>query len=364
MSKPILFIDRDGTIIVEPKPSLQIDSFEKLEFLPGAITFLSKIQNELGYDLVMVTNQDGLGTASLPEEAFRGPHELMLKILEGEGVSFKEILIDSSLPEENAPTRKPRTGLVEKYRMHPRLSESYMIGDRETDMYFAQNLDIRGLFIGADSSLAARCFTNWKTIYEYLANKDRQVELVRETHETNIALTINLDGKGTSRVDTGLKFFDHMLDQIGKHGEIDIELSCRGDLEVDEHHTMEDVGLALGAAIAKSLGDKRGINRYSFVLPMDETRAEVLIDLSGRPHLEWNVAFNRDRVGDVPTEMFQHFFRSLVDSSKMTLHIRSEGTNDHHLIEGVFKAFARALGRAVRREENATSIPSTKGVIE
>lgn len=365
---PFLFVDRDGTIIDEPQPSQQVDSFEKLSFLPGVISALSRIQNELGYQLVMVTNQDGLGTASFPEDQFSGPHDLMMRTLQGEGVVFSEVLIDRSFPEDNAATRKPRIGLVEKYLMHPDLPASFMVGDRPSDLEFAKNLGIGAIYLGSGCEggklpEAVLSFASWSEIYRYLANKDRVTSYRRKTNETEVDIQLNLDGTGLSTIRTGLSFLDHMLEQIAKHGAIDLDLICKGDLEVDEHHSVEDVALSLGEAIREALGDKRGIERYGFVLPMDEAKAEVVIDFSGRPYLKWDVVFTRERVGDVPTEMFHHFFHSFAQASGATLHITASGENDHHLIEGIFKAMAKSLRAAVRREENASYIPSTKGII-
>ncbi|MCI5065234.1 bifunctional histidinol-phosphatase/imidazoleglycerol-phosphate dehydratase HisB [bacterium] len=375
--RPILFVDRDGTLIVEPKPSLQIDSFEKLEFLPGVITALAKIHRELGYDLVLVSNQDGLGTESFPQEDFDGPQNLMLQIFAGEGVIFREVLIDPSFPHEDSPNRKPRLGLVEKYRLLPALKRSMMVGDRESDMEFAKNLGIEaiqlvetGAELPSDGIPPRKQCRDWNEIYEYLANRDRIASCARKTEETAIEGTLCLDGTGRYEISTGLGFFDHMLEQLARHGKFDLFLTCRGDLEVDEHHTIEDVGITLGEAFREALDNKRGIERYgaaeepvSVKLPMDESRAEVLVDLSGRPALQWEVPFHRERIGDVPTEMFHHFFRSFVDASRSTLHITASGKNEHHLIEIVFKAFSRALRKAVSREKNARGIPTTKGVL-
>lgn len=351
--KKAIFIDRDGTIIMEPADE-QIDSLEKLEFVPGAISGLKYLTN-LGYELVMVSNQDGLGTESFPEETFWPAHNKMLKTLEGEGIVFDEILIDRSFPEDNAPTRKPRTGLLTAYLDGSYdLSSSYVIGDRESDMQLAVNLGAKGLSLKE---------LNWQEIAEIIRSSKRSCLIERKTKETDIRIFLDLDGQAESYSDTGLKFFDHMLDQISHHGGVSLQVSCKGDLEVDEHHTIEDVGIALGEAIRTAIGDKRGMERYGFALPMDESDALVLLDLGGRSEFVWEVPFSREYVGDVPTEMFKHFFKSLSDAMKANLHIKAHGENNHHMIEGVFKAFARSLKQAIRRDVFNQKLPTSKGML-
>lgn len=351
--KKAIFIDRDGTIIVEPADE-QIDSLEKLEFVPGAISGMKALMG-LGYDIVMASNQDGLGTESFPEETFWPAQDKMLKTLEGEGVKFDDFLIDEHFPEDGSPNRKPGIGMFGKYLSGEYdLSASFVIGDRDTDMKLAENLGARGLKVGDLS---------WKQIAELIRATERSAVIDRKTAETDIHVRVDLDGKGESSVDSGLKFFDHMLNQIVHHGGISMELSCKGDLEVDEHHTIEDVAIALGDALRQSLGDKRGIDRYGFALPMDESRAIVLLDFGGRSELVWDVNFTRDYVGDVPTEMWKHFFKSLSDSMKCNLYVQAHGENNHHIIEGVFKAFARSLKQAVRRDVFSYDLPSSKGIL-
>lgn len=351
--KKALFIDRDGTILVEPADE-QIDSLEKFAFVPGAISGLKALTG-LGYELVLVSNQDGLGTPSFPAESFEPCQNLMLNTLKGEGIVFDKILIDKSFPHENAPTRKPRTGMLGAYMDGSYdLSECYVIGDRETDVQLAANLGARALQLGP---------MNWAEIAETVRSSSRQVTICRKTKETDIELTLDLDGKGPSGINTGLHFFDHMLEQIPHHGGVSLAISCKGDLEVDEHHTMEDTGLALGEAICHALGDKRGIERYGFVLPMDECKAMVLIDFGGRADFVWKVRFDREYIGDTPTEMFPHFFKSLCTAAKCNLRIEAEGENNHHLAESIFKAFARALRQAVRRNVFDYSLPSSKGTL-
>ena len=351
--KKALFIDRDGTIIREPEDE-QIDSLEKLEFVPGAIGALSSLA-QLDFELVMVSNQDGLGTDSFPEEDFHPAHNKMLKTLEGEGVVFDEILIDRSFPEDNAPTRKPRTGLLTAYMDGScDLAASFVIGDRESDMELARNLGATGLKLGELS---------WAEIAARVRASERRCTVSRKTAETDISICVDLDGGLESFSDTGLKFFDHMLDQLPHHGGISLQVRCKGDLEVDEHHTVEDVGIALGEALRTALGDKRGIDRYGFALPMDESRAMVLLDLGGRSELVWDVHFTREYVGDVPTEMFRHFFKSMSDAMKANLYVKAEGENNHHIAEAVFKAFARTLRQAVRRDVFKGELPSSKGLL-
>ena len=351
--KKALFIDRDGTILVEPADE-QIDSLEKFAFVPGAISGLKALTG-LGYELVLVSNQDGLGTPSFPEETFWPCQNLMLKTLKGEGIEFDNILIDRTFPADNAPTRKPGLGMLTAYLDGSYdLSGSYVIGDRETDLKLAANLGAKGLQIGP---------MTWQEVAETVRASERQVTLTRKTRETDISLTLDLDGKGPSGISTGLHFFDHMLDQLPHHGGVSLQLKCAGDLEVDEHHTMEDVGIVLGEAIGQALGDKRGIDRYGFALPMDECKALVLIDFGGRADFVWNVKFTREYVGDTPTEMFSHFFKSLCTAARCNLRVEAEGENNHHLAESIFKAFARALRQAVRRDIWRYELPSSKGVL-
>ncbi len=362
--KKVLFIDRDGTIILEP-PDKQIDSLEKLAFYPGVIVNLHRIARETDYELVMVSNQDGLGTASFPEETFRPAHQKMLDILEGEGIRFAEILIDRSLPEENAPTRKPGTALLGKY-IHGQydLANSYVIGDRLTDVQLAENLGAQAIYLSDEPVPAAALTTrDWSEIYRYLANRPRRATISRTTNETDLRVQLNLDGTGEHDIRTGLGFFDHMLAQIARHSRCDLHIRAEGDLETDEHHTIEDAALALGNAFREALGSKRGIERYGFFLPMDDARARAALDFGGRSWLVWKVKFKRERIGDVPTEMFFHFFKSFCDGAACNLFVKAKGANEHHKIEAVFKAFGRALGQAVRRQEGNLDIPSTKGVL-
>lgn len=366
MLKKAVFIDRDGTIIKEPADE-QIDSLEKLEFVPGAISGLRSLMNR-GYELVMVSNQDGLGTDSFPEDTFWPAHNRMLSTLEGEGVRFDDILIDRSFPEDNAPTRKPRTGMLTAYMDGAYdLANSFVVGDRLTDVQPAKNLGARGILIApADGECPDGCellTEDWDEIARHILSSDRKVTVERNTSETSISITLDLDGHEPSHIDSGLKFFDHMLWQLPHHAGISLELRCEGDLEVDEHHSMEDVAIALGQAIDTALGSKRGIDRYGFVLPMDECKAMVLIDFGGRADFVWDVEFTREYVGDTPTEMYKHFFKSLCVAMRCNLHISARGENNHHLIEGVFKAFARALRMAVRRDVFSYSLPSSKGVL-
>ena len=370
--KRALFIDRDGTLIVEPAADQQVDSLEKLEFVPGAISAMRAIAG-LGYELVMVTNQDGLGTASFPEETFWPAHNKMLRTLEGEGVSFSDVLIDRSFGHENKSTRKPGVAMLGKYTSGDYdLSRSFVIGDRPTDVQLAANLGAKAIFFGrlggavADERLAgvvALETDDWGEIARFLRSASRTATVERNTKETRISLTLDLDGGGKTHISTGLGFFDHMLEQIATHGGVSIDLRAEGDLRVDQHHTIEDVGIALGEAFQKALGDKRGIERYGFALPMDESRAMVLVDFGGRIAFEWDVRFRREMVGDVPTEMFEHFFRSFAQGARCNLHIRAKGRNEHHLAEAVFKAFARALRAAVRRDVFSDKLPSTKGIL-
>lgn len=362
--KKALFIDRDGTLVIEPPVDFQLDSLEKLEFYPGVFQWLSKIALELDYELVMVTNQDGLGTNSFPEETFWPAQNKIIAAFKNEGVVFEEILIDKSFPEDNAPTRKPRTGLLNKYIYGDyNLIESYVIGDRETDIELAQNLNANGILI-AEKNNPNSCLTtlNWKNIYEFLKAKPRVARRKRTTNETNIEIEINLDGSGKSEISTGLGFFDHMLEQIGKHGGIDLQVQVKGDLEIDEHHTIEDVAITLGETLIDALGSKKGIERYGFLLPMDDCLAQVAIDFGGRPWLVWDADFKREMIGEMPSEMFMHFFKSFTDGAKCNLNIKAEGDNEHHKIESIFKALARAIKAAVKQTNNYT-IPSTKGIL-
>ena len=351
--KKAIFVDRDGTLLSEPADE-QIDSLEKVEFVPGAISGLKALVG-LGYELVMASNQDGLGTPAFPENTFWPAQNLLLNTLKGEGVVFDDILIDRHFPADGSPCRKPGTGMFGKYLDGSYdLAASWVIGDRETDLQLAANLGARGLQVGPLS---------WADIMETIRSSERSATVERKTAETDISLKLDLDGKGPSSVDTGLKFLDHMLNQLVTHGGISLQLSCKGDLEVDEHHTMEDVGIALGDALRRALGDKRGIDRYGFALPMDESRALVLLDFGGRSELVWDVQFTREYVGDVPTEMFKHFFESLSSAMRANLYVQARGENNHHLAEGVFKAFARCLKQAVRRNVFSYDLPSSKGLL-
>ena len=351
--KKAIFIDRDGTLLVEPADE-QIDALEKVEFVPGAISGMKALTG-LGYELVMASNQDGLGTPAYPEESFWPAQNLLLKTLEGEGVVFDDILIDPSTPEEQSPNRKPGTGMFGKYLDGSYdLGASWVIGDRQTDRELAENLGAQALLVGE---------LDWAQIVETIRSSARSATVARKTAETDIYVRVDLDGKGPSGVDTGLRFFDHMLSQLITHGGIGLEIKCKGDLEVDEHHTVEDVGIALGDALRQALGDKRGIGRYGFALPMDESRAIVLLDFGGRSELVWDVTFTREYVGDVPTEMFKHFFKSLSDAMRANLYVQARGENNHHLAEAVFKAFARSLKQAVRRDVFSYDLPSSKGLL-
>ena len=355
--KRILFIDRDGTLIEEPADE-QIDSFEKLKFTQGMFKNLAFIKSKLDFEFVMVSNQDGLGTSSFPENTFWPVHNFILQSLEGEGITFDEILIDRHFPEDNADTRKPNTGLVRKYIDNPEydIAESYVIGDRDTDRQFAENIGCKSLILGRDGM-------TWDKIAELLFAGERQAEVKRTTKETDIFVAVNLDGHGKCDISTVLGFFDHMLEQIGKHGMIDLTIKTKGDLEVDEHHTIEDTALALGECLKKALGDKRGIERYGYSLPMDDCLCHVALDFGGRPWLVWDAEFKREKIGEMPTEMFLHFFKSLSDSAMMNLNIKAEGQNEHHKIEGIFKALARSIKMAVRRDVYHYELPSTKGAL-
>ncbi|MET3535228.1 bifunctional histidinol-phosphatase/imidazoleglycerol-phosphate dehydratase HisB [Chryseobacterium limigenitum] len=361
--KKVLFIDRDGTLIMEPPTDFQVDSLEKLEFYPDVFQNLSKIAKELDYELVMITNQDGLGTESFPFEDFIKPQENMLKAFENEGVIFSDILIDKSFEHENLPTRKPGIGMLGKYIYGDYdLQNSYVIGDRITDIQLAENLGSKAIFINKIQNENAELTTeNWSEIYQFLKQKPRKAKVSRKTNETQIEIEVNLDGKGSSEISTGLHFFDHMLEQISKHGNLDLKIKVDGDLQVDEHHTIEDTGIVLGEAILQALGKKKGIERYGFLLPMDDCLAQVAIDFGGRSWLVWDADFKREKIGDVPTEMFYHFFKSFTDSSKSNVNIKVEGDNEHHKIESVFKAFAKAIKMAVNQTDQNFNLPSTKG---
>ena len=372
--KKVLFIDRDGTLALEPE-DYQLDAFDKLIFYPQVFTYLGKIARELDYTLVMVTNQDGLGTESFPENTFWPVHNLLLKSLEQEGIFFEEVLIDRSLPKDSAPTRKPKTGMLTQYfdDSHYDLANSYVIGDRLTDIELAKNLNAKGIFITKNETLGANEASgnlnktivlktkSWKAIYDFLKLEQRITLQKRTTHETDINLSLNLDGSGKSNISTGIVFFDHMLDQLARHGGMDISLQVKGDLEVDEHHTIEDTAIVLGEAFAAALGSKLGIERYGFCLPMDDCLAQVAIDFGGRNWLVWEAEFTREMIGQMPTEMFIHFFKSFSDGAKANLNIKAEGTNEHHKIEAIFKAFAKAIKAAVKRDLDKMILPSTKG---
>lgn len=363
MMKKVLFIDRDGTLIMEPPIDFQVDSLEKLEFYPDVFQNLSKIAKELDYELVMITNQDGLGTQSFPFEDFIKPQKKMLKAFENEGIIFSDILIDKSFEHENLPTRKPGIGLLGKYIYGDYdLQNSYVIGDRITDIQLAENLGSKAIFINKIQNENAELTTeNWAEIYQFLKQKPRKAKVLRKTNETNIEIEVNLDGKGSSEIFTGLHFFDHMLEQISKHGNLDLKIKVNGDLQIDEHHTIEDTGIVFGEAILQALGKKKGIERYGFLLPMDDCLAQVAIDFGGRPWLVWEADFKREKIGDMPTEMFYHFFKSFTDSSKSNVNIKVEGDNEHHKIESVFKAFAKAIKMAVNQTDQNFNLPSTKG---
>ncbi len=373
--KRVLFIDRDGTLIVEPPEDFQVDSFEKLEFLPGVISNLRKIAEETDFELVMVTNQDGLGTDSFPEETFWPVHQKMMTILENENIHFADVCIDRTFEHENAETRKPQTGLLTKYLNHPEydLAGSFVLGDRLTDIQLAVNIGAKGILIAKEQLPAATeeqnkatayINTDWAAIYEFLRLPARKATVQRNTNETQILVELNLDGRGKAEMQTGLGFFDHMLDQLAKHSGADIKIQVKGDLHIDEHHTIEDTALALGEAFLIALGDKRGTSRYGFLLPMDEALAQVAIDFSGRPWLVWDADFKRERIGEMPTEMFMHFFKSFSDTAKCNLNIKCEGDNEHHKIESIFKAWAKAIKMAVKRDIKAINdMPSTKGVL-
>ncbi len=354
----VLFIDRDGTLIVEPPVDYQVDSLEKLEFLPGVMRAMHLIATRLDYKLVMVTNQDGLGTESFPEDTFWPAHNKMLKALENEGIIFDDIIIDRTFEHENKPTRKPGTALLTEYLSGDYdMENSWVIGDRQSDMKLAENLGCKGIHINENA------FKSWNDIAKFLLDNERTAHVTRNTSETQIDITLSLDGSGQCDISTGLGFFDHMLEQIGRHSGINLKIKVTGDLHVDEHHTIEDTAIALGEALRIALGDKRGIGRYGFTLPMDDCLCTVALDFGGRPWLVWEAEFKREKIGEMPTEMFLHFFKSLSDSARMNLFIRAEGTNEHHKIEGIFKALARAIKMAINRDINNYSLPSTKGTL-
>lgn len=378
MAKKVLFIDRDGTIIKETVDE-QIDAFEKMIFYPKAFTFLGKIARELDYELVMITNQDGLGTDVFPEKTFWPVHNFILKSFENEEVVFDKVFIDRTFPKENADTRKPGTGLLTEYFTEKYdLENSFVLGDRLTDMELAKNLGSKGIFINDETNLGTGEITvkreelddhivlesnDWEKIYEFLKLENRVSEISRKTNETDIQIKLNLDGNGKSNINTGLAFFDHMLDQLARHGQMDLEIKVNGDLDVDEHHTIEDTAIALGEVFSRALGNKLGIERYGFCLPMDDCLAQVAIDFGGRNWLVWDAGFNREKVGDMPTEMFHHFFKSFTDGAKANLNVKAEGTNEHHKIEAIFKAFAKSIKMAVKRDVEKMVLPSTKGML-
>ena len=375
--KPILFIDRDGVVLEEPNSDYQIDSIEKTRFIPGAISYLGKIASEFGFYKVMVTNQDGLGTASYPKETFEPYQQLMLRTLEGEGFVFDEVIVDTTFAADQLPTRKPGTALLSHLQHNENfdITHSFVIGDRWSDIALAKNLGCKAIYLKSDlheltpeQELALRptiAFeaNSWSEIYSFLKLGLRKVSHVRNTKETKISVTLNLDGKGDAQIETGLGFFDHMLEQIARHGALDLNVKCEGDLHIDEHHTIEDVGIALGEAFALGLTDKRGMERYGYALPMDEAEAKVLIDFGGRNWIVWDAEFKREKIGEMPTEMFFHFFKSFSDASKSNLNIFCKGENEHHKIEAIFKAFAKAIRMAVRKDSNSNALPTTKGIL-
>ncbi|MEP7319578.1 MAG: bifunctional histidinol-phosphatase/imidazoleglycerol-phosphate dehydratase HisB [Panacibacter sp.] len=379
--KRILFIDRDGTLINEAPPTYQLDSFDKLTFYPNMFEFMGRIAREFDYELIMVTNQDGLGTVSFPEDTFWPLQNLVMKSLEGEGIHFSKVFIDRTFAKDNAPTRKPKTGMLTAYLNNPEydIANSYVIGDRITDIQLAKNLGCKGIWLNNDPSLGGGEIKDkaeelrasiivletihWSEIYSFLKLGLRHVVHERNTNETKIKVELNIDGSGKAGIHTGLGFFDHMLDQIARHGKMDLNIETKGDLHIDEHHTIEDTGIALGEAFAKALADKRGMERYGFALPMDEAEAKVLIDFGGRNWLVWNAEFKREKIGEMPAEMFFHFFKSFSDAAKCNLNIECKGDNEHHKIEAIFKAFAKAIRMAVKRDPLSNYLPSTKGVL-
>jgi len=378
--KKVLFIDRDGTLIEEFPPTYQIDSFDKLIFYPHVFKYMTKIAEELDYELVLVSNQDGMGTEKFPEESFWPVHNLIVSSFANEGVVFKEQLIDRSYPEDNSPNRKPGTGMFKDYLNNPGydIPNSFVIGDRITDVQLAVNLGCKAIWLKSNPNLGGKEVTSsmkeletvvaldtsqWKDIYEFLKSGSGRISHVRKTNETEIKIELKLAGSGKANIQTGLGFFDHMLDQIARHGLVDLVVQAKGDLHIDEHHTIEDTGIALGEAFGKALGNKRGIERYGFALPMDESEAKVLIDFGGRNWIVWNTDFKLERVGDMPTEMFFHFFKSFSDAAKCNLNIECRGENEHHKIEAIFKAFAKAIKMAVKKDPLKDYLPSTKGVL-
>jgi imidazoleglycerol-phosphate dehydratase/histidinol-phosphatase len=377
--KKLLFIDRDGTMIREAPPSYQVDSFSKLQFYPGVFRYLGLIAREMDYELVLVTNQDGLGTDSYPEDSFRDVHRFVMETFANEGIVFTEEHIDRSFPHDNLPTRKPGTGMLTRYLDGSYdLSASYVIGDRITDVQLARNIGCRAIWLNNDPELglaevkedtaalrkaiALETYT-WEDIYVYLKLGARTIEHERNTQETKVSISLRLDGSGQSDIQTGLGFFDHMLDQVSRHGRMDLSIRVKGDLHIDEHHTIEDTGIALGEAFGKLLADKRGMERYGFALPMDDAEAKVLVDFGGRSWIVWNAEFRRERIGEMPTEMFFHFFKSFSDAARCNLHVECRGDNEHHKIEAIFKAFARAIRMAVKRDPFSNHLPSTKGLL-
>lgn len=377
--KKLLILDRDGTLALEPPVDYQLDSLEKLEFYPMVFTYLGRIVQELDYELLMITNQDGLGTSSFPEDTFWPAHNKVMKAFENEGITFKEVLIDRTFPHENAPTRKPRTGLMEPYMNDDYdLANSIVIGDRLTDMELAKNLGAKGIWLNNEPELGATevegkreelgdvialTTTNWRDIYEWMKLPARTAEIHRQTKETDILIQLSLDGDGKANNDTGIGFFDHMLDQLARHAVCDLTVKVKGDLHIDEHHTIEDTALALGEAFYQAVGNKMGIERYGYCLPMDDCLAQVAIDFGGRPWLVWEADFKREMIGQMPTEMFYHFFKSFSDAAKCNLNIKAEGDNEHHKIEAIFKAWARAIKIAKKRDINNMQLPSTKGIL-
>jgi imidazoleglycerol-phosphate dehydratase/histidinol-phosphatase len=379
--KKVLFIDRDGTLINEAPPTYQLDSFDKLQFYPHVFEYMTKIATELNYELVMVTNQDGLGTASFPEDTFWPLQNFVISSFKNEQVIFSNVFIDKTFPYENAPTRKPGTAMLTSYLNNPAydIANSYVIGDRITDMQLAHNLNCKGIWLNVDEQLGAGEVSDnietlkektialttpdWEKIYTYLKLPPRIVKHERNTNETKISVEIDLDGTSISKNETGLGFFDHMLDQLARHSGMNLKIKCDGDLHIDEHHTIEDIAIALGEAFAKALGDKKGIERYGFLLPMDDCLAQVAIDFGGRSWLMWKVKFKRNKIGDMPTEMFYHFFKSFTDAAKCNLNIKAKGKNEHHKIEAIFKAFAKATKMAIKRDINNNNLPTTKGIL-
>lgn len=380
MRKKILFIDRDGTLIADPPPSYQVDAFPKLEFYPHVFEYMTKIATELDFELIMVTNQDGLGTPAFPEESFLPAHQFIMKTLENENIHFAKVFIDKTFPSKENKTRKPATGMLSEYMDSENydLKNSFVIGDRITDILLAKNLGCKALYLNNNELLGASEVkeskeeiedvivletTEWKDIYEFLKLPLRKICHERKTNETQILIELNLDGKGNSDIKTGIAFFDHMLDQLARHGKMDLKIKCNGDIHIDEHHTIEDTGIALGETFLKALGDKRGIERYGFLLPMDDCLAQVAVDFGGRSWLVWEADFKREKIGEMPTEMFYHFFKSFSDAAKCNLNVKAEGINEHHKIESIFKAFAKAIKMAVKRDVNNNSLPSTKGIL-